>query len=89
LGSADDGTADQFETALAAGAGDVFVEETDADAAGRNTSLLRQNAEFHVVFTQRIHSIVLSAEFMHWTSDWYLGESQTLNFVGSGATFEW
>jgi hypothetical protein len=80
---------DYHGTALAAGAGVVFVQETDADAAGKNTSLLRQNAEFHVVFTQRIHSVILSAEYMHWISDWYLGENQILNFMGGGATFVW
>ncbi|HEV3193116.1 MAG TPA: hypothetical protein VGY54_21560, partial [Polyangiaceae bacterium] len=80
---------DYHGTALAAGAGIVFVQETDADAEGKNTSLLRQNAEFHVVFTQRIHSVILSAEYMHWISDWYLGENQVLNFTGGGATFVW
>jgi hypothetical protein len=80
---------DYHGTALAVGAGAAFVQETVADAAAVSTSLLRQNVEYHAVFTQRFHSLVLSAEFMHWKSDWYLGESQTLNFVGSGAAFVW
>jgi len=80
---------DYHGTALAVGAGAAFVQETIADAAAVSTSLLRQNVEYHVVFMQRFHSLVLSAEFMHWKSDWYLGESQTLNFVGSGAAFVW
>jgi hypothetical protein len=80
---------DYHGTALAVGAGAAFVQETASDAAAVSTSLLKQNMEYHAVFTQRIHSIVLSAEFMHWKSDWYQGETQSLNFVGSGATFVW
>jgi hypothetical protein len=76
-------------TALAVGGGAVSVQETVSDAAAVSTSLLRQNSEFHAVLTQRIHSVVLSAEFMHWISKWYLGESQTLDFIGGGATFVW
>jgi hypothetical protein len=80
---------DYHGTALALGGGAAFVQETASDAATVSTSLLRQNVEYHAVFTQRIHSVVLSAEFMHWKSQWYLGESQTLNFVGAGSTFVW
>jgi Gram-negative porin len=80
---------DYHGTALAVGAGAAFVQETAADAAAISTSLLKQNVEYHAVFTQRIHSIVISAEYMHWRSDWYLGEYQRLNFVGGGATFAW
>jgi hypothetical protein len=80
---------DHRGTALAAGAGVTFVEETIADAAAVSTSLLRRNFEYHAVFTQRIHSIILSAEYMRWRSDWYLGEQQTLNFVGAGSTMVW
>ena len=80
---------DYHGTALAVGGGGAFVQETLSDAATPSTSLLRQNVEYHAVFTQRIHSVVLSAEFMHWKSEWYLGEKQTLNFVGAGSTFVW
>jgi Gram-negative porin len=80
---------DYHGTALAVGGGGAFVQETASDAATPSTSLLRQNVEYHAVFTQRIHSVVLSAEFMHWKSEWYLGEKQTLNFVGAGSTFVW
>ena len=76
-------------TALAVGGGGAFVQETVSDAAQISTSLLKQNVEYHAVLTQRIHSIVLSAEYMHWRSDWYRGESQTLNFMGAGSTFVW
>jgi porin-like protein len=76
-------------TALAVGAGGAFVQETLSDASTVSTSLLKQNLEYHAVFTQRIHSIVLSAEFMHWRSEWYRGETQSLNFIGAGATFVW
>jgi hypothetical protein len=76
-------------TAVAVGAGGAFVQETVSDAAAISTSLLRQNVEYHAVLTQRIRSIVLSAEYMHWQSKWYLGESQSLNFIGVGSTFAW
>jgi hypothetical protein len=76
-------------TALAVGGGGAFVQETVSDAAAISTSLLLQNIEYHAVFTQRIHSVVLSAEIMHWQSKWYLGESQSLNFIGAGSTFLW
>jgi hypothetical protein len=76
-------------TALAAGGGGAFVRETVSDAAAISTSLLRQQTEYHVVFTQRIHSVVLSAEFMHWNSEWYLGETQVMNFIGAGSVFVW
>ncbi|HVY32320.1 MAG TPA: porin [Polyangiaceae bacterium] len=73
----------------AVGGGGAFVQETVSDAAAISTSLLRQNLEYHAVLTWRVKSLVFSAEYMHWMSDWYLGESQTLDFVGAGATFEW
>jgi hypothetical protein len=76
-------------TALAVGGGGAFVQETVADAGTVGTSLLRQNFEYHAVFTQRIHSVILSAEYMHWRSEWYLGETQSLNFAGVGATLVW
>ena len=76
-------------TAIAVGGGGAFVQETVADAAALNTSLLKQNTEYHAVLTQRIGSVVLSAEYMHWNSQWYLGETQVLTFVGGGAVFVW
>jgi predicted porin len=77
-------------SALAVGGGAVNVQETDADASpDSHISLIRQNMEFHVVFTQRIHSLILSAEYMHWKSEWFGGEEQTLDFAGAGANFVW
>jgi len=76
-------------TALAVGGGAAFVEETISDAAAVSTSLLKQNVEFHAVLTQRVHTLVFSAELMHWRSDWYLGETQALNFIGAGSVFAW
>jgi hypothetical protein len=76
-------------TALAAGGGGATVQETLSDATTVSTSLLRQNLEFHAVLTHRIHSIVLSAELMHWKSEWYRGETQTINFIGGGSTIVW
>ena len=40
---------DYHGTALAAGGGGAFVQETVSDAAAVSTSLLRQNVEYHVV----------------------------------------
>jgi hypothetical protein len=76
-------------TALALGGGAANVQETLSDALTPSTSLLRQNTEYHAVLTQRIYAVVLSAEFMHWRSEWYRGEVQTINFVGAGSVFVW
>lgn len=75
--------------ALAVGGGAAYVQETVSDAAAISTSLLSRNLEYHAVLTWRVRSLVFSAEYMHWKSEWYLGESQTLDFWGGGATFEW
>jgi hypothetical protein len=75
--------------ALAVGGGGAFVQETVSDAAAISTSLLRQNTEYHAVLTARVHSVIFSAEYMHWDSEWYLGEHQALHFIGAGTTFEW
>jgi hypothetical protein len=81
---------DYHGTALTVGAGATFVQETSADAAPMsNISLVKQNVEYHAVLTQRFHSLIFDAEYMHWKSDWYLGESQTLNFLSAGANFIW
>jgi hypothetical protein len=74
---------------LVVGGGGAFVQNTLSDAAGVSTSLIRQNIEFHAVATARLRSVVFSAEFMHWKSEWYLGEQQTLDFIGAGCVFEW
>jgi predicted porin len=76
-------------SALAVGGGAANVQETLSDLLTPSTSLLRQNVEFHAVFTQRIYAVVLSAEYMHWRSTWYRGEVQTIDFVGAGSTFVW
>lgn len=78
-----------FGTGIAVGGGNVSVQETLSDALTPSTSVLRQNTEFHVVITHRVRSLVFSAEFMHWTSEWYRGEIQTMDFVGAGSTFLW
>jgi hypothetical protein len=80
---------DYHGTGIVAGGGATFVQETLSDATTVSTSLLKQNVEYHAVFTQRIHSVVLSAEYMRWRSDWWRGESQTLTFVGAGSTMVW
>jgi hypothetical protein len=76
-------------TALAVGGGATAVQETLSDALTPSTSLLRQNVEYHAVLTRRIYAVVLSAEYMHWHSDWYRGEVQTIDFFGAGSTFVW
>jgi hypothetical protein len=78
-----------YGNGVAVGGGTASVQETLSDAFTASTSLLRQNAEYHVVLTKRIYAIVLSAEYMHWKSDWYRGETQTINFIGAGSTFVW
>lgn len=80
---------DYHGTALALGGGGVSVQETLSDATTVSTSLLRQNLEFHAVLTHRIHAMVLSAEIMHWKSEWYRGETQSINFIGGGSTIVW
>jgi hypothetical protein len=79
----------RFGTGVAVGGGNTSVQETLSDALTPSTSLLRQNTEFHVVITHRIRSLVLSAEFMHWKSEWYRHEQQTIDFIGAGSTFVW
>jgi hypothetical protein len=76
-------------TSLAVGGGTTSIQETLSDALTPSVSLLRQNLEFHAVLTQRIYAMYVSAEFMHWTSEWYRGEKQTMNFIGAGSTFVW
>jgi predicted porin len=76
-------------TALAVGAGGVFVKATDYDKATMSYNVLNQSIEGHVVFTQTFDAIVLEAEFMRWQSKYQAGESQNINFAGVGANFFW
>jgi len=76
-------------SALAVGGGSAAVQETVSDLLTPSTSLLRQNVEYHAVFTQRIYAVVLSAEYMHWRSSWYRGEVQDIDFVGAGSVIVW
>lgn len=72
------------------GGGAVNVQETDADAAAdSHISLIRQNMELHVVLSQRVASLIFTLEAMHWKSEWFAGEQQTLRFLGAGANFVW
>jgi hypothetical protein len=45
--------------------------------------------EYHVVFTQKFDALVLSAEYMKWTDQWYFEEKRNLTFAGVGANFVW
>ena len=77
-------------TALAVGAGTVFVRPTATDKGATVAySVLTQNEEWHAVLTHKIDTVVFSAEYMHWTSKWYFGEKQNLNFGGVGVNYFW
>jgi predicted porin len=81
---------DYHGSALAVGGGIVFVRSTPGDLANPNQfSVLAQQAEGHIVFTQRIDAVVLTAEYMRWMAQWYYGEKQDLNFTGVGANYAW
>jgi Gram-negative porin len=83
---------DYHGTALAVGGGTTFVRPTadDADETKMTTSsVLKQQTEYHVVFTQKFDALVFTAEYMHWKSQWHWGEVQNLNFAGVGANFVW
>jgi hypothetical protein len=86
-------------TSATVGGGTVFIRPTDTDKAANPMNLdppptvgytiLTQNAEFHLVLAQKIDTVVLTGEFMHWTSAWYFGEKQAMNFLGAGANYFW
>jgi hypothetical protein len=83
---------DYHGTALAVGGGRTYVRPTadDADETKITSgSVLKQQTEYHVVFTQKFDALVLTAEYMHWKSEWHWGETQNLNFAGVGANYVW
>jgi hypothetical protein len=81
---------DYHGSAVAVGGGSVFVRATASDIDPAVAySVLTQNTEGHVVFSQRIDTVVLTAEYMRWMSKWYWGETQNLNFMGVGANYFW
>jgi predicted porin len=77
-------------TAVAAGGGILSVTPTAVDQDVNTAySILSQNQEFHVVLSQKIDSVVLVAEFMHWKSLWHYNEVQNINFTGVGVNYFW
>ena len=81
-------------SALAVGAGIVYVRpvisapgKDDDDPTGDD--VLAQQSEAHVVFTEQIDTVVLTAEYMRWHEQWHFGEQRDLNFGGVGANFYW
>jgi hypothetical protein len=81
-------------SALAAGGGILYVRPV-ISAPGKddddpmNNDVLAQQAEAHLVFTQQIDTVVLTAEYMRWNEQWHFGEKRDLNFGGVGANFTW
>jgi hypothetical protein len=52
-------------------------------------SVLTQNYEGHVVFTQQFDAVVFTLEYMRFHSKWYFGEQQSMNFMAVGANYFW
>jgi Gram-negative porin len=81
---------DYHGTRLAAGTGIVYVQPTALDeSAATQDDVLDHSAEWHVVFTQRFDSVILTAEFARWTLRWHSEAHEVVNFSSVGATFEW
>ncbi len=59
------------------------------DTNSTNYTLLTQQAEGHIVFSQAIDAVVITAEYMRWNSQWYFGEKRDINFGGVGANYFW
>jgi len=81
-------------SALAAGGGILYVRPVISapgkdDDDPKSNSVLSQQAEAHLVFTQQIDAVVLTAEYMRWSEQWHFGETRDLNFGGVGANFTW
>jgi hypothetical protein len=75
---------------VALGGGTVFVRSTAADIADNSgISVISQSTEFHATFTQKIDTVMLTAEVSRWMSKWYFGEKQNITFVGVGASYFW
>lgn len=81
---------DYHGTTLAAGGGIVYVRSsaTDSDPTA-SVDVLSKQADYHVVLTQKIDALILTAEYTRWMSQWHFGETQNLTFAGVGANFAW
>ncbi len=81
---------DYHGTRLAAGTGIVYVRPTAEDSSMQPpVDVLDHTAEWHVVFTQQVDSLILTAEFARWTTRWHSDDHEVVNFTSVGATFEW
>ncbi len=82
---------DYHGSRLAAGTGVTYVRPTtqDSSAGGGNVDILDHAAEWHVVFTQKIDAIVLTAEYARWTTRWHSDAHEIMNFMAVGANFNW
>jgi hypothetical protein len=81
---------DYHGTRLAAGTGIVYVRPTAFDmTAGSPDDVLDHAAEWHVVFTQQVDALILTAEFARWTERWHSDSHEVMNFTSVGATFNW
>jgi hypothetical protein len=81
---------DYHGTRLAAGTGIVYVRPTAQDQTPASPDdVLDHSAEWHIVFTQQVDSLILTAEFSRWTTRWHSDAHEVVNFTSAGATFEW
>jgi predicted porin len=77
---------------LIAGGGILYVRKTSVDRlppADVPNNVLTSQWEYHVVANYRIDSIIFNVEYMHWQSNWNLGEKQNINFMGGGVNYVW
>jgi hypothetical protein len=81
---------DYHGTRLAAGTGIVYVRPTAQDTSmAPADDPLDHAGEWHVVFTQQVDALMLTAEFSRWTSRWHSEAHEVVNFASVGTTFEW
>jgi hypothetical protein len=81
---------DYHGTRLAVGTGIVYVRSTPYDLNNpTQLDVLDHNAEWHIVFTQQIDTVVLTAEYAHWATRWNSQQGALMNFTSVGANFYW
>ncbi len=80
---------DYHGSRLAAGTGITYVKPTQQDSGATTIDILDHAAEWHVVFTQKIDAITLTAEYAHWTTRWHDEAREYMNFMAVGANFNW
>jgi predicted porin len=81
---------DYHGSRLAVGTGIVYVQPTAQDQSpASQDNALDHSGEWHVVFTQQIAGLILTAEYSRWTSRWHSNDKEVMNFTSVGSTFEW